>query len=245
MVHMVNKIVTILIMVIACRVVFSQNSSQRVAAIQLIQGSASLRKCTSDKELSARVGMSLRAGDTIYSHVESLVEIKFDNGEIVRLDENTVFCLDLNSSQKTVSSLPAGRVWVNMKKLVTHREFDVATPTAIAAIRGTIYAMRAGDDQSVDMSVYDGKVDIGPSDKLKNELSVTRGKKTTGNGPAEMEGPTEIEGPREVTLEQWLTIVAGMNIKIAPGGAFVTSKIAKIETDTFVSKNLSFDRDMK
>ncbi|MBN1600524.1 MAG: FecR domain-containing protein [Chitinispirillaceae bacterium] len=242
---MVKKIVTILIIAIACRFVFSQNSSKGIAAIQLIQGSAGLKKSTSDKELPARAGMTLRAGDTIQTHTESLVEIKFDNGEIVRLDENTVFCLDMNSSQKTASSLPAGRVWVNMKKLVKHREFDVATPTAIAAIRGTIYAMRAGDDQSVDMSVYDGKVDIGPSDKLKKELSVTRGNTIPGNGPAEMEGPTEIEGPREVTLEQWLTIVAGTNIKIAPGGAFVTSKIEKIETDTFVSKNLSFDRDMK
>ncbi len=119
---------------------------------------------------------------------------------------------------------------MNMKKLVAHREFDVATPTAVAAIRGTIYAMRAGDDKSVDLSVYDGKVDIGPSDKLKKELSNTGEKKRPGKGPEETSGPREIEGPREVTLEQWLTIVAGTKIKIAPGGAFVTSRIEEIET---------------
>jgi hypothetical protein len=215
------------------------------ARIQLIQGSANVYRAASAKIVAARVGMPVGVGDTLRSQEESFVEVLFDNGEVIRLDENSVLAIDRLDSQNAESSLPVGRVWVNMKKIVSHRSFDVSTPTAVAAIRGTIYNMRAGEDQSVDVSVYDGKVAVGPSAGLKKKLQSTPSDKPAGGEPVEVPGPTEIQGPHEVTLEQWQTIVAGMRIKIAPHGAFSTSKLEKIEKDTFISKNISLDRNLR
>lgn len=242
---MIKLYLLIFIMMFTGHNVFSENSDLSVASIQLVQGRASLTRGTTAKVLAARIGMVLRTGDSIHSYEESLVEIKFDNGEIVRLDENTTFVIEQANSQKAGASLPVGRVWVNMKKITSHRAFDVSTPTAVAAIRGTIYAMQAGIDHSVDLGVYDGKVDIGPSEKLKMDLYTAKQKKAPGSDPVEIQGPVEVQGPHEVTLEQWHTIVAGMKIKIAPEGAFKTSKLEKIETDTFITKNISFDRDIR
>jgi hypothetical protein len=224
---------------------FAQNKEPGAARIQLIQGSADVYRSTTAKTIAARVGMPVGVGDTLRSHVESFVEVVFDNGEVIRMDENSTLAIDRVDSQNAESSLPVGRVWVNMKKIVSHRAFDVSTPTAVAAIRGTIYDMKAGEDQSVDVSVYDGKVAVGPSAGLKKKLQQTPSNKPAGGEPVQVPGPTEIQGPHEVTLDQWQTIVAGMRIKIAPQGAFSTSKMEKIEKDTFISKNISLDRDLR
>jgi hypothetical protein len=102
--------------------------------------------------------------------------------------------------------------------------------------------MEAGDDRSVDLSVYDGKVDIGPSENLKQKFIDKKQNSAPVSEPVEVSGPVEIQGPHEVTLEQWKTIVAGMKIKIAPEGAFILSKLEKNKSDDFISQNISLDR---
>jgi hypothetical protein len=242
---MVKTLITVAVVTFFLNSSLAQTKEQGAARIQLIQGNAEIYRVATAKTFGAKVGMPVGVGDTLRSHEESFVEVVFDNGEVIRMDENSILAIGRVDSQKAESSLPVGRVWVNMKKIVSHRAFDVSTPTAVAAIRGTIYDMKAGEDQSVDVSVYDGKVAVGPSDGLKKKLQLTPSDKPAGGEPVQVPGPTEIQGPHEVTLEQWQTIVAGMRIKIAPHGAFFTSKMEKIEKDTFISKNVSLDRDLR
>lgn len=240
---MVKMIIAVAVFLLNVSV--AQTKDPGSARIQLIQGGADVFKATTGKTLAARVGMPVGMGDTLRTQEESFAEVLFDNGEVVRLDENSVLAIGKVDSQKAESSLPVGRVWVNMKKIVSKRGFEVSTPTAVAAIRGTVYDMRAGEDQSVDVSVYDGKVAVGPSSGLKQKLQNTPSSKPAAGEPVQVPGPTEIQGPHEVTLEQWQTIVAGMRIKIAPHGAYSTSKLEKIDKDTFISKNISLDRNLR
>jgi hypothetical protein len=242
---MIKTFITIAVITIFFTGGVAQTKGVGGARIQLIQGSADLYRAATAKSLVARVGMPVGVGDTLRSQKESFVEVLFENGEVLRLDENSILAIEKIDSQNAESSLPVGRVWVNMKKIVSHRAFDVSTPTAVAAIRGTIYDMRAGEDLSVDVSVYDGKVAVGPSAGLKKKLQNAPSNKPAAGEPVQVEGPTEIQGPHEVTLEQWQTIVAGMRIKIAPHGAFSTSTMEKIENDTFISKNISLDRNLR
>jgi hypothetical protein len=238
---MIKQVFLTFIFILFCSNCYPEGT-QSVSKIQLIQGNATVTRGVAGKSINAKVGTALNIGDTVRSYEESLVEIAFNNGEIVRLDENTILIIVQADSQKAASSLPIGRVWVNMKKIISHRAFDVTTPTAVAAIRGTIYAMEAGEDRSVDLSVYDGKVDVGPSEHLKQKFVNRKSNNAPVSEPVEVPGPGEIQGPHEVTLEQWKTIVAGINIKIAPEGAFVLSKLEKDTNDKFISQNLALDR---
>lgn len=242
---MIKTLIIIVVITIFFTGSIAQTKGPGSARIQLIQGSADLYKAASAKSLAARVGMPVGVGDTLRSREESFVEVLFENGEVLRLSENSVLAIERIDSQKAESSLPVGRVWVNMKKIVSHRAFDVSTPTAVAAIRGTIYDMKAGEDQSVDVCVYDGKVAVGPSAGLKKKLQNAPSDKPAAGEPVQVPGPAEIQGPHEVTLEQWQTIVAGMRIKIAPHGAFSTSAMEKIDNDTFISKNISLDSNLR
>ena len=132
-----------------------------------------------------------------------------------------------------------------MKKLSSvGREFDVSTPTAVAAIRGTIFQMQALPDSSANVAVFDGKVAVGLSDDGRKRIAPA----TTGEreAPHEIPGPHEVPGPYEVTLDQWRTIVAGQRIKVRADGKFSTESFdLQKQLDAFIEKNRALDSAIK
>ena len=137
--------------------------------------------------------------------------------------------------------VPKGNVWVNMKKLSSvGKHFEVTTPTAVAAIRGTVFQMQSMADSSTEVAVFDGKVAVGLSDEGKERAGA--GKKEQAGKPHEVPGPTEVPGPYEVTLDQWRTIVAGQRISIRANGRYATTTFdIKKKLDAFVEKNRALD----
>ena len=58
------------------------------------------------------------------------------------------------------ANLKRGNVWVSAKAAFGEKKnIAVRTPTAVAAIRGTTYRAKAGEEES-SVLVYDGKVDV-------------------------------------------------------------------------------------
>jgi hypothetical protein len=159
-----------------------------------------------------------------------------------------------------------GSVWVNMRKLIaTGKQFEVATPTAVAAIRGTVFDFSYTPDSATYVNVFEGKVAVGPSDSLKKQLEQGKKQETKKQDTAKQEekkqetkkqeakkehvevpGPEEIPGPYEVSLEQWLTIVAGQKISVRKDGKFAKEKMdmAAAEKEKFVKKNLALDKEL-
>ncbi len=209
-----------------------------VAKIKRIEGKVSLLKKSATKWRDARVNMPLNVGDAVYAREESFVEIVYSSGAILRMNEETKIAIE-NANEKGVkTSTPVGNVWANMKKLVSSKkEFELESPTATAAIRGTVFHMNTDKDSSTDVSVYQGKVAVGPN-KEKQKKTPKPG------GSGEIMGPTEVPGPYEVTLDQWRMIVAGQMISVNKDGKYSEKKFDKDKTanDAFVKKNLEMDR---
>ena len=110
----------------------------------------------------------------------------------------------------------------------------------MASIRGTVFDMKSAVDSSMDVSVYDGRVAVGPSKGLNKRLS--GGKKEIAGEPQEVSGPEEIPPPFEVTLEQWKMIVAGQRISVRADGKYATSEFdLQSDIDSFVQKNRFLD----
>ena len=131
-----------------------------------------------------------------------------------------------------------------MKKITsTGAEFGVSTPTATAAIRGTIFRVDMAADSTTDVLVYEGKVAVKPADTLKQG----GGRNVDTTARHEVEGPTEVEGPVEVSLEEWITIVAGQQIRVERTGSFKTWRFdrKKDKLDTWVKYNLEQDAKIK
>lgn len=211
------------------------------AKVTSIEGTGKVKRGEAGQPRPARPGMTLQKGDMISSEEESLIEMVYKNGEIVRLGEMSSLIIEESTPQEVKSELVMGRVWVNMKKLTSgRRQFDMSSPTAVASIRGTVFDMKSAVDSSMDVSVYDGRVAVGPSKGLNKRLS--GGKKEMIGEPQEVPGPEEVPPPFEVTLEQWKMIVAGQRISVRADGKYATSEFdLQSDIDSFVQKNRFLD----
>lgn len=226
----------VLILVALC---ITQSYGGSVAKIKRIEGKVSILKKGAAKWRDARVNMPINVGDEIYSREESFAELVYSSGAIIRLDEKTKVTIDELTARGTKSSTPIGNIWANMRKLtMSKKEFELSSPTATAAIRGTVFHMNTKKDSSTDVSVYKGKVSVGPNKEKQKK------KPAKPAGRHEVQGPTEIPGPYEVTLDQWRMIVAGQMISVNKEGKYSEKKFDadKAAQDDFVKKNLEMDR---
>ena len=104
----------------------------------------------------------------------------------------------------------------------------VRTPTAVAAIRGTKYRAKAGDDES-SVLVYEGKVDVNAAKNVTEarRQQMRQGFQPPGAAPkftlgpvTEIQAPTQVAGPYEVSLEDWVSLVEGMQINVRNDGKY-------------------------
>lgn len=233
------------LILLSIQVVAALLFAESAARITHIEGRAFLIKNGSSTARPARLNMPLQVGDRLSTDPESLVEITYLHGAIMRLGELSNCSIQKAEKSSVSTSVPRGNVWVNMKKLSSvGRDFDVTTPTAVAAIRGTIFQMQALPDSSADVAVFDGKVAVGLSEDGRDRVKKT-GKNSYG-APHEVPGPEEVPGPYEVTLEQWKTIVAGQRIRVRADGKFATESFdLQKQLDAFIEKNRAFDAQIK
>jgi hypothetical protein len=229
-----------------CAIVFSVNA-ESVAKITTFEGSVSVLKKGAADWRDAKPGTPLEVGDQVYAREESFAEIRYSIGTVLRMDEKTKVTIE-ESSEKTIRTKSAlGSVWVNMRKLIsTGKQFEVSTPTAVAAIRGTVFDLSYTPDSASYVNVFEGKVAVGPSDDLKKQLEQGKKKAPKMQEPVEVPGPEEIPGPYEVSLDQWRTIVAGQKISVRKDGKFAQEKMdmAAAEKEKFVKKNLDLDKEL-
>jgi hypothetical protein len=193
----------------------------------------------------ARSGQKLFAKDNCRTGAESSLEIRWTNGGILRIGEKSYLTVSHRPDTSAIScaKVLSGRVWATMKKISgTGQQFSLESPTAVAGIRGTVFRMDVGADTGTDVAVYEGKVAVGPGAALPKAVP-----EPDSSSRHEVKGPAEVEGPREVTLSEWVTIVAGQQIRVERSGVFKTWQFdaGKDSTDAWVKYNLERDAAME
>ena len=183
-----------------------------------------------DKWERAKPNQAVYEGNVIRTQARSRCEITLRGGGKVRIGENSE--LELNDAEVKPmtksfnANLKKGNVWVSAKAAFGEKKnIALRTPTAVAAIRGTKYRAKAGEDES-SVLVYDGKVDV---NQAKNYIE-ERKEKRTGLAPkntpfklgpvTEVKAPKQVSGPYEVTLEEWVTLAEGMQINVRKDGKY-------------------------
>jgi len=195
----------------------------------------------------AQLKMPLQSGDQIQTAAEARCEVKLNDGSVVRLGERSHFTFDqaqLTAGNRQVEgSLLSGKLWAWVNKLKWGRDrFDIKSPTAVCAVRGTIYRMEA--DSTTRVAVYDGQVDIGPTANLRQRLQQPG---RPAGPPQPVPGPTEIPGPYEVSLDQWIRLVAGFQIEIRANGRYAKASIDTTAeaSNAWVQWNRQRDRELQ
>ena len=178
----------------------------------------------------ARPNQPVYEGNIIRTLQKSRCEITLTGGGKIRIGEQSELVLNQVSVRPMIKNFSAnlkrGNIWVSAKAAFGEKKnISVRTPTAVAAIRGTKFRAKAGDDES-SVLVYDGKVDV---NQAKNAIerrkemrkSLAPEKPKFKLGPVkEIDAPTEVAGPFEVTLKEWISLVDGMQVNVRKDGKY-------------------------
>jgi len=133
------------------------------------------------KTFEAREGAVLKDGDNVIVSDNSLCQIAFgkDLDKTVQLDGNTK--AEMTPSKDIRLSLVKGRLFAVVKNLGKDEKFDVGTPVAVCAVRGTSFEIVVVVDE-VNVSTYDGSVYVQSLEDYKKGLAaiswVNRGSRT-------------------------------------------------------------------
>jgi FecR protein len=140
------------------------------------------RPTTSGQAIKAKIGMNISEGDTVKTGTESRCEITFNGNYVIRCDEKTMLLIELAKLAVSKLHSPDGKLWMNVKKLLRSEGITVSSPTAVCAIRGTIFSIEA-DSNAVKYSVYRGAIAVTPMDskgqKQYTSLTVEKGNELT------------------------------------------------------------------
>jgi len=217
---------------------------EEAARIKSIEGVVTILRKGETQWRNAQVNTALSVGDEVYTREESFAEVTYNSGAVLRMAEKTKIIIKESTAKGSKTETPIGSIWVNMKKMFSKKsEFELRTPSATAAIRGTVFGLNAAADSSTDVSVYNGTVAVGPGSSFveKNGKEIPPPSSAT----YEVQGPQEIPGPYEVTLEHWRSIVAGQMISVNKDGKFSEKKFDPAKAaaaSAFVKKNQALDK---
>ena len=115
--------------------------------------------------VAARDGQDLSEGDKVRTDPAGFAEVTFFEGSWMRVDSGatlTVRSLKDTAQRRAVSTgIDTGRSWQRVKELgEKEHEFEVQTPVATAAVRGTAFGIDCTTPDACTFSVVDGVVEL-------------------------------------------------------------------------------------
>lgn len=147
------------------------------------------------KRISSRSRIILKEGDRVRTKRASTVRIYMDDGSKIQLSPRSSFKLNTENKKETSLGLFFGRIrsWVKKRS----KRFEVRTPSAVCAVRGTDFTVSADAQGNTRVEVYSGGVMTGDASgrmvlvKAGQMINVGVGKglgkvRNNPNGPANM-----------------------------------------------------------
>jgi hypothetical protein len=221
---------------------------QRVAVVDTVSGKAEVLRDGTGAPAALEAGRLVHAGDIIRTGADGLVELRWARwagGLRIKIGPNTKFTVKravrnrTKETEESVLRLDEGTVWVRLRKALTGKsKFEVETPTAVAAVRGTIFQVTVDAKGDTHVSVWEGTVSVKPT--KGGEINVVEGTALSA-GAAVGGQPTALS---ETEQEEWLaqTSVIGpfLEVREPMDGAKVTGACAvsgRTEPDTKITVN--------
>jgi hypothetical protein len=133
-------------------------------SVSAIVGSAMVKRQSAGNWLKAKIKLPVFENDAVNTGEESRCEIALSGDKVIRLGEKTLAIISSQEQANSKVKATRGAVWVNVKHLVNSRSFEVSSPTAVAAIRGTVFNINC-DTNAAQYMVFRGAVAVTPQNK--------------------------------------------------------------------------------
>ncbi|MBK8575338.1 MAG: FecR domain-containing protein [Elusimicrobia bacterium] len=110
-------------------------------------------------------GSAVKPGDTVRTGKDARLELKIEDGSRVVLGSKSKVQVALSAPSR-IFSLMSGRVKAFVKKLQPQTKFEIRTPLAAAAVRGTVFEMGFSEEDAAGFLEVDrGVVDLTQGDR--------------------------------------------------------------------------------
>ena len=161
------KPVTSIILCIFCAsFIFSCTSKTREATtltVNSVFGDAKVLSKNGERQIAP--GEVIVQDDTVLTGAASIIDIVYGTSGIIRINENSRVKMTAlfggEGADRSRMDLANGKMFVTVSKLVKGSSFEVASPTTIAAVRGTSFRVTA-DTNSSRIDVLSGKIKVNP-----------------------------------------------------------------------------------
>ena len=152
---------------VAAVIVLNQPQTYRSIKVAEVDGHASVQRSVSET-LDAYSGMNLQNGDIISTGGESSLQASLDSDKYILLDENTVIELEASGTEqdsRSLITLKQGSILNEItKKLSADSSYEISTPKAVMAVRGTSFAVelvKQNDGSYISvLRTFHGKVEV-------------------------------------------------------------------------------------
>lgn len=131
-----------------------------LGAISDIVGDVLVKRDGDSTWIKAKPRMPVYEKDAVATKEESRCELLLTGDRVVRIAEKSVTVIATSDAAGVKVNAAKGSVWVNVKHLVNNTQrFEVGTPTAVAAIRGTVFAVDCNTN-AAKYSVFKGVIAV-------------------------------------------------------------------------------------
>lgn len=117
------------------------------------------------QEIPAKMGMFVYEDDSIRTE-KGKIDLQTKSGSAIRIKEMTYLSVKSLSNEaggETNLEMENGNIIANIKKATSKEDFKVATPTAIAGVRGTTFTVEVDPfEKTSSVKVLEGKVAVKP-----------------------------------------------------------------------------------
>jgi hypothetical protein len=216
-------------------VIFSLNlvgAERKAILIVDVKGKVEIKSFKQTAWVPAKVGSVLYEKDAIRTDKKSFARIKYSEGTISSIEENSEIVVE-NFSEKMVTQrklfkkvnvpvkkikmkLIKGNIFSKIKKLKSGSSFNIATPSSVCGVRGTSFdvANQAGKD--AEFKVLEGVVDVVNPEFPDVVVKLNKGQKTSvkkGKKPAPAKQMSKSEMKKMVEKQKVINKVINLTLK--------------------------------
>lgn len=128
---------------------------------------------------------TVAAGQEIRTHRNATAMLNFSDGSRVMINSFSIFAIDRTDKQETGFSLKLGRIRAAFAGFLSSH-VTIRTPTAVAAVRGTVFDVGVGEDRNTEVTMAEGVLEVTDN---KGKEAVITSEETMRIGENGMERP--------------------------------------------------------
>lgn len=165
---------------------FNKEDGYRSIQVYQVNGDVTLER-ENVGVMDAYENLNLISGDALETFLESFLRLKLDEDKYVLVEQESqieIYAIGDDKSSKTDIQLHKGSITVEVEnKLNEDSSFEVTTPNAVMAIRGTVFRISADKDENGEpitrVAIFEGAVTVqkkAEDGTLSEEIHIESGK---------------------------------------------------------------------